>query len=355
MALMTENLIKYYGPILERYNIPKPDFIEENGKVKKVSTKNGIYALKSISTREAKQFPTIISKLYHKGFTRIVPLYSTRENHYITQYDNKYHYLMPWFSNELRKERDERHQMLFRELAKLHTYSAMESAIKESDVTEHYQFLTNQWEKQLTFLEKFVTNCEEKWYMSPFELQFCTFYHEMVQAGNFARVKLDEWYEMMKEKKKVRTVLNHGKVSVKHFLFDEKGNGYFCNFEKAKMASPINDLVSFYYRTLHTYPVQSYECLDWLSTYRKYFKLKEEELTLLLSYMTFPEPLYRCALNYSSKNRNKSERQYVRELQISYWQMKNIEFIVTALVEEERRIKELELQEQLQQEEQSHT
>lgn len=351
---MTENLINYYGPILKKYNL-KADFIEEFGKVKKVYTQNGVFALKTISAKRALEFPTIIRKLYQSGYTKIVPIHATIDNHFLTLYDNKYHYLMPWYRNELGKERDDRHQLLFKELARLHSYSSKEFEVQEEEISEHYQFHVKQWDNRKEFLEAFITKCENKWYMSPFELQYCTIYHDTVQGSNFAYMKLEEWYEKVKETKKNRTVINHGKPSVRHFLFDQNGSGYFCNLEDSKLGTPVNDLVLFFYRTLHTYPIQSYDCFEWFSTYRKYYPLKEEELLLFLSYMAFPEPIYRCVYKYENSKNSLSERQFVASLQRAYWQLKNIEFFLTTIVEDERRRKEQEELELNQEENQSHT
>ena len=68
---------------------------------------------------------------------------------------------------------------------------------------------------------------------------YCMYYHDFNQALTFSKKKLEEWYEKTKEQEKARVVVIHGKFSNDHFLLDEKGYGYFINFEKAHLGPPI--------------------------------------------------------------------------------------------------------------------
>lgn len=119
--------------------------------------------------------------------------------------------------------------------------------------------------------EGFIEACERKEYMSPFELMFSLYYHDVSQALKFSTNKFKDWYEKTKESEKARTVIIHGKVSTEHFLYDDRGYGYFTNFENARQGSPLHDLLPFLSRTLKTYPKRSEESVEWIYTYMKYF------------------------------------------------------------------------------------
>lgn len=355
-ALMGIDASNRFGPILKEYNI-HPLFIEEHGNVKKVFTNRGTYALKTIKNKLNAQFPTLLQFLYKQGYTRAVPIFPTLDGRYVVNNDNQYYYLMPWLENITPNEREDRHQELFKELARLHLYSAQEIPMKEKDnITKHYETIKNEWDSRDHYFEAFVQECEKKWYMSPFELMFCTYYYETSLASKYARAQLDKWKELMDERDSYRTVLTNGNVSITHFLYDETGKGYLTNFENAKMASPINDLVGFYYRTLKTYPILCDDCFKWFQIYRSYFPLKEDEIYLFLSYLTYPEPIFKVVHNYITKPNKKSEQEYVKLLQRAYWLNKNIEYFASKIVEEEQRRKELEEQLKQQQEQQeTHT
>lgn len=347
---MAKNEVENYGPILKKYNL-QPTHIEDHGKIKKIITSNGVFALKTIAKKVNLQFPGFLQQLFQQGFTRAVPIYPTIDGTYLVYYDQNYHYLMPWVQNHGPTDRVARNHAIFKEIARVHLSTSRKQTIEEDEITSHFERIINQWEEQNQYLESFVEQAEKKWYMSPFELQFCTYFYEVSLASRFARNQLDRWYDKVQETKTFRTALTHGNLSDSHFLFDDKGKGYLSNFEKSAYASPINDLVSLYYRLLKTYPTLCENCVDWYETYRNHNPLRDEEIYLFLSYLSYPEPIYRCVRNYE-KNRNKSEREHVQNLQRAYWLTKNIEYVSVKILEAEEKRKQEELNTE---EEESHT
>jgi len=315
-----------YKVLLKEYDLDV-DFIEDYGKVKKVYTKTGVFALKEIANHQERNqnFIQKLQNVYQKGWMGFVPIYQTKRSQPIVSDESGSYYLMPWLPNNPTEERDIRYHKLFQELAKLHGASAQEVEVKKEDIENHYTSMKETWEKRQEELKQYVAECEKKIYMSPFELHYCTFYYEMTRALEFGFGKLDQWNDEMEEKEKIRLVTSHGKLSAKHFIYDERGNGFFINFEHAKDASPIYDLVSFYFRTLRTYPVTTYDSYEWFSTYEKHFALREEERLLLHSYLAFPEPLYQCIVQYRHHKESKTELEHMQSFIRAYWLTKNIE------------------------------
>ncbi|TYR82258.1 spore coat protein YsxE [Priestia megaterium] len=330
-----------YHSLLQQYQL-EVDFIEDYGKVKKVYTKNGVYALKQVEHEEIRNYGFIqtLQVLQQKGWMGFVPIYQTKHRQPIVTDQKNAYYLMPWLPNNPTDERDIRYHKLFQELAKLHGASVREVDVKEEDIEQHYSTIKKTWEDRQEELEQYVIECEKKVYMSPFELHFCTFYYEMTRALEFGFGKLDDWNTEMEEKEKIRLVTVHGKLSAKHFVYDERGNGFFINFEQAKDASPIYDLVSFYFRTLRTYPVTSFDSYEWFATYEKHFALKEEERLLLHSYLAFPEPLYQCVVQYRQNHSSRTELEHMQSLIRAYWLTKNIEQLNIKIfeVDQQRKI-----------------
>ncbi|MFS0822519.1 spore coat protein YsxE [Bacillus sp. 1P02SD] len=345
---MNKNDISSIGPILEKYSL-KPLSLERFGKITKVVTDKGIYALKSISHKINPSFPTFLQQLFQQGYTRAVPIYPTGEGKYLVYHNQKFHYLMPWLKSHTLDHRGDHYLGFFKEIARIHLTTVSKQQInEENEITGHYETIIKKWEERNQFLERLVVEAEAKWYMSPFELQFCTYFYETSLASSFARTQLEKWHEIMKESKSFRNALTLNNLSESHFLYDDSGKGYLSNFEKAGFASPTNDLVSLYFRILKTYPMLCTDCLEWFEAYQSRFPLREEEFYLFLSHLTFPEPIYRCVRNYSERKQNKSEREHVQALQRAYWLTKNIEFVSVKLLEAEQKRKE-------QGEEESHT
>lgn len=326
-------------PILKNYQV-EPYFVEDYGPVQKIYSNKGTFALKKITPTTGTDFIRHVHLLYQKGFNRIVPIYPTMDGRYGVLYENNLYYLMPWMSNDQKENRQQKNHQLFRELARLHTLSAKETSVSKEERTEHYEKTIQQLEKHQEFLDGFIDECEKKTYMSPFELLYCLYYNEISQALRFSKTKFEEWHESTKELEKARMVITHGKLSSEHFLYDERGYGYFINFENARYGSPIHDLLPYLSRALNTNPKRSDDTIDWVYHYFKYFPFKEEEKLLFLSYLAYPNPIIQVAESYFRKQRPKNELKFVRQLQRRYWHLKNSEYVVMKMSEIESQQKQ---------------
>jgi spore coat protein YsxE len=326
------------SPILNNYQV-EPYFVEDYGPVQKIYSNKGTFALKKISPTTGTDFIRHVHLLYQKGFNRIVPIYPTMDGRYGVLHENNLYYLMPWMPNDQKENRQQKSQQLFRELARLHTLSAKEATVSKEERTEHYEKTIQQLEKHQEFLDGFIDECERKTYMSPFELLYCLYYNEISQALRFSKAKFEEWYENTKETEKARMVITHGKLSSEHFLYDERGYGYFINFENARYGSPIHDLLPYVSRGLDTNPKRSDDTVERVYHYFKYFPFKEDEKLLFLSYLAYPNPIIQVAESYFRKQRSKNELKFVSQLQRRYWHLKNSEYVVM-------KISEIETQQQ---------
>ncbi|MBO0960697.1 spore coat protein YsxE [Neobacillus sp. MM2021_6] len=333
------NRLESVSPILKNYLV-EPYFVEDYGIVQKIYSNKGTFALKKISPNTGTDFIRHVHLLYQKGFNRIVPIYPTMDGRYAVLHENNLYYLMPWMPNDQKEDREHKSQQLFRELARLHTLSAKEITVGQEERTEHYEKTIQQLEKHQEFLDGFMDECEKRTYMSPFELLYCLYYNEISQALRFSKTKFEEWYETTKENDKARMVITHGKLSSEHFLYDDRGYGFFINFENARYGSPIHDLLPFLSRALNTSPKRNDTALDWVYHYFKYFPYKEDEKLLFNSYLALPIPIMQVAESYYRKPRPKNEMKFVRQLQHRYWHLKNSEYIVMRMTEIENQQKQ---------------
>lgn len=333
---MTDNRHTDIDYIVQLYGLHLK-YAEKYGRVHKLYTDKGTFALKKIHANHGVDFLQYVQFLYQRGYHRIVPIYPTLDGRYGVLVRNSLYYLMPWLDNREREGQVKKSQELFRELARLHTISTKEVEVGENDRQEHYDMTIARWEKEKEALEQYVERAEQDWYMSPFHLLLCTFYHEISMAQNYSIRKLNEWYETTKEQTKARSVIVHGKVSPEHFLYNENGTGYFINFESAGTASPIHDLLPFLSRSLKTYPNRFDDGLEWLSIYFRYFPFRKDEMLLFLAYLAHPERIIQVAEKYFAAGKEKNEYKFVRQLQKQYWYMKNTEYIVMRLEEMEQQ------------------
>ncbi|MCQ6273505.1 spore coat protein YsxE [Bacillus sp. V3B] len=335
------NSLKKVKHMLKSYGI-EPYFVEEMGNIQKVYSNHGVFAFKKINPHHGIDFIRYVQSLYQKGYNRIVPIYPTLDGRYAILYENALYYLMPWLSNKEKGDPIERNHRLFRELSRLHSLSVHEITVSQEARTAHYEKTVEDLEREEEFLEGYLEACERKIYMAPIELMFCSYYHDINQALKFSKKKLKEWYEATKEHEKARVVIIHGKMADDHFLYDDKGYGYFINFEQANIGSPSHDLLPFLAKSLRGFPKSPEEIVEWVYTYFKYFPLKEEEMHLFLSYLAHPGPVIKTAERFFRENEKRNERKAVQKLQKEYWLLKNTEYVVSRIDEIERLKKQEE-------------
>ncbi|MCJ7839892.1 spore coat protein YsxE [Lederbergia sp. NSJ-179] len=315
-------------------------FAEKHGRVFKVYTDKGEFALKRMVSKQGLDFLAYIQQLYQQGYNRIVPIFPTLDGRYAILQGNSLYYLMPWLENKEREANFQKHLDLFRELARLHTITVREVPVGVEERNEHFERTATRWELEQDVLEKFMEQSERQIYMSPFQLLFCTMYSEISGGQRYALNKLKDWQEATTEETKARSVIIHGKLSNEHFLYDQNGVGYFTNFEQTGIASPIHDLLPFLDRAFQTRPQQFDHGIDWLDAYFRYFPFNEEEMLLFLSYLAYPSSIFKLIEQYFASEKEKNEIKFVRQLQLQYWRMKNTEYVVMKLEEREQRKKE---------------
>ncbi|WP_234396892.1 spore coat protein YsxE [Bacillus massiliglaciei] len=323
-----------------RHYALKVHYIEDFGKVKKVYTDRGVFALKRIPPNAGMDFIRNVQKIYQRGYNRIVPIYPTGDGRYAVLENTRLYYLMPWLTNDPYNERDERHKQMFRELARMHGLTVKEMAVDPEEREDHYNRTVKEWEEEQQMIDELIVSCERKWYMSPYEMMFCLYYTDISQALKYSLKQFESWFEKAKEQEKVRAVVTHGKVSLKHFVYDDRGYGHFLNFENSKVAPPHFDLLPFLVTSARTYPIHCDDCVEWLYNYLRFFPLKEEEMLLMQSYFAYPGAALGSVRRFVEQRDKKSELEYVQDLQKQYWLLKNVEYMAMKMEEREKMKKE---------------
>lgn len=335
LAIQVEDI----KPLLKQYDII-PEYTEAiSRKAIKVRANTGTYVVKRLPTSYNPGFADFLTMINQLRFSSYVPIIKNRYQQYFSQHNRDFYYVMPWLPNETNEELDERHQYLFKEIAKLHSRTEKEIKITGNEAMNHYEVLSKRWEETKLMYETFVDHCEQKLYLSPFELQAVTYYIEVSRAIDFSIKKLKEWSEAMEEKENTRIVLNHGKVSAYHFLYDEKGTGYLTNFEQAKYAAPIDDFLIFMNRLAQTYPTQFSDCVNWFYTYQSGYPYTKEEMLLFISYLAYPQRICRIIRSYVVSKNKQSELERNNQLIKAYWHFKNVEYMVMKVSEIEEKKK----------------
>lgn len=327
--------------VLEAYKIV-PRYVEPYGKVLKIYTPFGNYALKKYETGSRNPIEMIetVASLFQRGFQNVAPIFRGVQGEYLVEDGQEFYYMMPWYEEGQALSQRHRYEQMFKQLSILHNKTVDTQEVGEEEITAYAEG----FRAQLNFVKENLTEellrCESKGYMSPSELFFCTTYFKSKQAIEFSEARLAEWEDWAKEVKESRTVINHGDLSLAHYVVDQTGRGYFINFEKSKLASPVNDLIQVSHELLQGLPLHNETKWNWLQNYFQNFEWSKGERSLYMVHLS--NPMDWLDFRMASMRENQSELKKVGKLQQIYWKMINTEYMVSKLLELEHQQEETE-------------
>ncbi|OIJ10295.1 spore coat protein YsxE [Anaerobacillus arseniciselenatis] len=304
------------GYILFQYDL-YPEKIEQFGKVKKVVSRKGTFALKesTMTNEQANWFSHVMRRLEKLNYNKIIPIIPTKYGDLTISHQNKTYYLQPWFSEEAELREDKKELTLFKQLGKLHGLTVKPQEFSKETIENSYQDLIKRWEKRRLEMEYFAEEAERKAYISPFELTYLTHFSRMDMMANVAVNYLKEWRDQCLEKESYRACLCHGKLDRNHIFYHPNGYGYLLNFEKAVLDTPARDLAISFRRSFQYNLWSEDQGSDWLATYEDSLLLEDEEKKLLASYLIYPEIIFHCIDHYRKRDGSITELQFVQVLE----------------------------------------
>ena len=325
--------------VLEAYKIV-PRYVEPYGKVLKIYTPFGNYALKKYerATRNPIEMIETDSSLFQRGFQNIAPIFRGNQGEYLIENAEGFYYLMPWYEENGTSNQKYRYEQMFKQLSILHHKTVDIQSVDPQEIENYAEGLRAQLEFVKENLADELTRCEYKTYMSPSELFFCTTYFKTKQAIEFSQTKLEEWEAWAKETKESRTVTNHGDLSLGHYVVDQTGRGYFINFEKSRTASPVNDLLQVSHELLQGLPLHNETKWNWMINYFDHFEWSKGERMLYMIHLS--NPIDWLDLKMETSRIELSEMHKVGKMQQIYWKMLNTEYVVSKLLEIEAKQEE---------------
>ncbi|WP_270179472.1 hypothetical protein [Alkalihalobacillus sp. CinArs1] len=297
--------------ILFQYDMTLEHY-ERYGKVLKVTTNQGTFALKETRlTRDRMDWMLYLENYFRElKFNGYVPLINTKYGDTFVVVEDRVVYLSHWIEEGSVNPSLKESQMIQR-LAELHGYSVKDHAFSEESIKHFYEKMVVLRESRQFEMEKYVNDIEKRIYLSPFELAVATHFHQLMKNCDLSKSRLDYWFEQTNETKRYRTVLCHGKCSASHFVVGRE-KGYFLNFEKSVVDSPVRDLTYMIRASVPPFQFNPDTLVSNISHYESQFALHEEEKDLLASYLYFPESLFNSVTHFLSNQRDWSHMKHVR-------------------------------------------
>ncbi len=167
---------------------------------------------------------------------------------------------------------------------------------KEVDI-DNYKYLYETINKKLGYLFNYyndiITLIEKNIYMSPSNYIIARNINKIFETINYCKYEVDSWYELIKDKRKIRVVNIHNNLSLDHYIKNDKP--YLISWNKNKIDMPIYDLLTLYKK--YYLDFDFYELFNY---YESRYPLTNEERKMLFILMSIPEKLVLDSSEYKN-------------------------------------------------------
>ena len=245
------------------------------------------------------------NKITLKNNTKII---NTKDNNLVIKKDNSnvlstYNYLLSrsfdyfpkiLFSDEdynvyeyIEDVEEPKEQRIFDIITLLTMLHSKTTFYKEIDI-DNYKYLYETIDSRLEYLYNYYSDIisviENSIYMSPANYIVARNINKIYDTINYCKGELENWYELIKNKRKVRVVNIHNNLSLEHYLKNDKP--YFISWNKNKIDMPIYDLLILY----KNYYLE-FDFYELFNYYESRYPLSLEERKILFILMSLPEKI----------------------------------------------------------------
>lgn len=253
--------------LLRKYDIKPKKYIKKN-KATIIETENKKYVIK----QKIKDNQNIYDYLKSRNFSYIPPILNDKQDDYEIR-----NYIESYNIPEEQKMLD-----LIDLVSLLHNKTTHYKEVTEDDYKEIYEDIKNNIEYLYGYYIDLITIIETKVYMSPCEYLIARNISKIFETLNFLKEETDNWYNIVKQNKKQRSVVLHNNLDINHIIINERN--YLISWEKAKIGIPIFDIYKLYMK--HGL---DFDFSELIKRYEKNYPLHEDERKLLFILMLMPK------------------------------------------------------------------
>ncbi len=204
-------------------------------------------------------------------------------------------------------------------LSLLHNKTTFYKEVDIDNYKEIYEDVLNKYNYLLGYYEDIISLIEQSIYMAPSSYLIARNINKIFASLNYCKIEIEKWYDLVKDKRRIRYVNIHNNLKIDHYIRKEKS--YFISWDKNKIDMPIMDIL-----VLYKNHYLDFDFIDLLKYYENRYPLLEEERKLLFILMTLPEKI---ELNDNEYNMCIKIRKFIdyiyktEELILNYEQVKN--------------------------------
>ncbi len=167
-------------------------------------------------------------------------------------------------------------------VALLHSKTTHYKEIDEEYYEEIYDDIRGNVEYLYGYYTDIITLIESKVYMSPSEYLLARNINKVYYMIDKCSTRLQQWHNLVKEKKKQRNVVLHNNLSLEHFIRNDRS--YLISWNKAKIGNPVFDIYKLYKRH-----ALEFDFSEILKEYERHYPLLKEEKELFDVLIIMPD------------------------------------------------------------------
>lgn len=165
------------------------------------------------------------------------------------------------------------------------------------DIIDRVNYLDNYYNTLMDTIEATL-------YMSPSEYLIARNISLIYNSLNYSRYQIDTWYNLIKNKRKIRLVNIHNNLNIDHYI--KKDKPYFISWDKSKIDMPIYDMLKLYKNHY-----LDFDFIDILKLYESKYPLLPEERLLLFILMALPEEIDMTKSEYNTCIKIRNQLDYL--------------------------------------------
>ncbi len=253
-------------------------FDDNNIVIRKITIKNNVKIVdvgtdKLVIKKRDKNLEDLFKYLNGRGFNFFPAIKYKTDNYDIYDY-----------IEGVSLDREEEAIDIVKLLSVLHNKTTFYKDIDDAYCKEIYEDFIDQIEYLNNYYNDWANIIEKEEYMSPSNYLFIRNISKIFQALNYCKININKWYDLIKNKKRIRIVNIHNNLSLEHYLFADKP--YFISWRLSKKDMPIYDIINFYKKYY-----DELDFSDLLRIYELQYPLLKEEKLLLFCLISMPGKL----------------------------------------------------------------
>lgn len=266
----------------------------------------------SLTNEKLGLFESVYRKANQHGLREILPIFQTTYGELFVNDDGIIYYLYPWISTTRQMKMKE----LYQTIGNIHQKTKRNFRVSKEEFVESFKqylvYCKTIEKNQLAVVKVFEANR----YMSPFELQVCTYFRDIRYLSRRLIHKIEQLVDEVDEEIEWSTSLCHHDLTLSNTIGGEVR--YIFNWEKARFDHAIYDLVHLYLKEFTRYHSSLEPYKKHFHTYMEKHQLSNIELTILGIHLLNPSKYVELVDEYINHSSNRSMLQQTKELQAQH-------------------------------------